>query len=210
MAYPLPADVALKALKDEGVNVHTFGNWKTHNRAGHGSWGPVHGVMLHHTVTKDTRPSVQLCHDGRPGLPGPLCHGVIDKDGITHMVGWGRTNHAGLGDAQVLRSVVKESPLTKPRFNTVDGNSRFYGFECINLGDGKDPWTESQIDAMVRVSAALLRAHGWGKQGSTSVIGHKEWQVGKIDPLGPNFPGMDELRNRVQERLHGKMKMSRP
>ncbi|MBD3004551.1 N-acetylmuramoyl-L-alanine amidase [Streptomyces sp. 5-10] len=205
MAYPLSADAAYKAIKDEGVRVRGFGDWKKHNRAGHGLWGPVHGVMLHHTASAGTKSSVQLCRDGHTALPGPLCHGVIDKDGITHMVGWGRANHAGLGDGGVLRAVVRESKLSKPRFATVDGNARFYGFECINLGDNKDHWPEDQIEAMVRVSAALLRAHGWGVQGVTSVIGHEEWQVGKVDPRGPGFPGMDEIRLRVAERLGGKL-----
>jgi hypothetical protein len=121
------------------------------------------------------------------------------------MVGWGRANHAGLGDGGVLRSVMRERGLTPPRFTTVDGNARFYGFECVNLGDGKDPWPEPQIEAMVRVSTALVRAHGWGAQGVTSVIGHKEWQLGKIDPKGPGFPGMDEIRQRVAERISGKL-----
>lgn len=201
MAHPLSADAALKAFKKEGITVRGFRNWKTHNRSGQGAWGPVHGVMLHHTVTSGTESSVKLCRNGHSNLPGPLCHGVIDKDGLLYLVGWGRTNHAGLGDAGVLRSVTRESGLKKPRFATVDGNSRFYGFECINLGNNKDPWPDAQIETMVRVSAALLRAHKWGKDGDTSVIGHKEWQPGKIDPRGPGFPGMPKIRARVQERL---------
>ena len=47
---------------------------------------------------------------------------------------------------------------------------------------------------MVLVSAALIRAHGWGRNGDTSVIGHCEWQLGKIDP----YPlSMREIRSRV-------------
>ena len=30
----------------------------------------------------------------------------------------------------------------------VDGKARFYGFECVNRGDGKDPWPAAQLDAM--------------------------------------------------------------
>lgn len=201
MAFPVSPTKALKAFKKEGIKVEPFGDWSKHNRQGHGPWGPVHGVMLHHTATSGTRASLQACYDGRPGLPGPLCHGVIDKDGTLYLTGWGRCNHAGLGDAGVLRAVIREAPLPKKQFTTVDGNSRFYGFECINLGNGKDPWPEVQIEAMVRASAALCRLHKWGANGATSVISHEEWQVGKIDPRGPGFPGMREIRSRVAKRL---------
>ncbi|MFD7709464.1 N-acetylmuramoyl-L-alanine amidase [Streptomyces sp. NPDC059786] len=203
MATPLTAAKFLAALRAEGVDVVQVGNWKTHNRAGHGAWGPVHGVMIHHTVTKGTDNTVAICRDGYSSLPGPLCHGVIDKKGVVHLVGYGRANHAGLGDDDVLAAVIAEKALPTANEATVDGNARFYGFECENLGDNKDPWPAVQVEAIVRVSAALLRAHGWGEDGKTSVIGHKEWQPGKIDPRGPGI-SMSDVRTRVAERLeHG-------
>jgi hypothetical protein len=201
MSHPLTPQAALKAFKAEGITVQTVGKWRTHSRAGHGTWGPVHGVMLHHTVTQGLETSLRICRRGHAALPGPLCHGVIDKEGVLHLVGWGRANHAGLGDARVLQAVIREKPLPKRAFSSIDGNARFYGFECINLGNGRDPWPEEQVETMVRASAALCRAHGWGKTGDTSVIGHLEWQPGKIDPKGPGFPGMDEIRKRVAKRL---------
>jgi hypothetical protein len=133
-------------------------------------------------------------------LPGPLCHGVIAKDGTVHLVGWGRANHAGLGDDDVLRAVIAEKPLPADNEANADGNARFYGFECENLGDGKDPWPAVQVEAAVRASAAILRAHRWGRDGNTSVIGHSEWQPGKVDPRGPGV-SMPDIRERVAERL---------
>ncbi|MBY8878080.1 peptidoglycan-binding protein [Actinacidiphila acidipaludis] len=195
MATPLSADVLVAALKHEGVTVVEHLGWRTHNRAGHGPWGPVHGVVIHHTVTSGTDGSVALCWNGRSDLPGPLCHGVIAKDGSVHLVGNGRTNHAGLGDGQVLAAVVAERPLPAPRVNDTDGNRSFYGFECVNMGDGKDPWPEAQLDAIERVSAAICRAHGWH---APSVIGHKEWTDLKDDPRGFS---MDTLRSRIATRL---------
>ncbi|MGW2512542.1 hypothetical protein ACWC0A_24770 [Streptomyces scopuliridis] len=44
-----------------------------------------------------------ICRDGHSTLPGPLCHGVIGKDGVVHLVGYGRANHAGGGDPLVLK-----------------------------------------------------------------------------------------------------------
>lgn len=197
MARPLSADRIVKALRDEGLTVHEVRSWRTHNRNSKGAWGPVNGVMVHHTVTQGTQNSVRLCYDGYSGLPGPLCLGVIDKEGAVHLVGNGRANHAGLGDSDVLAAVIAERKLPPDRKADTDGNSRFYGFECVNLGDGKDPWPEAQLLAVEQASAALCRAHGWGHR---SVIGHKEWQPGKIDPAGFT---MDAMRERIRERLGG-------
>ncbi|WEH40807.1 N-acetylmuramoyl-L-alanine amidase [Streptomyces sp. AM 2-1-1] len=198
MAAPLSADALLLALRSEGLRVVEYKSWRTHNREGHGLWGPVHGVMIHHTVTSGTASSVELCYAGHSELPGPLCHGVIDKEGTVHMVGHGRANHAGLGDDDVLRAVITEAALPADNEANTDGNARFYGFECVNLGDGKDPWPAEQLLAIERVSAAICRAHDWE---ADSVIGHLEWQPGKVDPRGFTMPSM---RTRVAARLETK------
>lgn len=140
MATPLSADKLLKALRDEGLHVVEHRSWRTNNRNHKGPWGPTHGVMIHHTVTSGTASSVELCYNGHSALPGPLCHGVIAKDGTVHLVGNGRANHAGLGDDDVLRAVIAEKALPPDNEANTDGNRHFYGFECVNLGDGKDPW----------------------------------------------------------------------
>ncbi|MFG3244612.1 N-acetylmuramoyl-L-alanine amidase [Streptomyces sp. NPDC048157] len=191
----------MKVLKDEGLKVVGVKSWKTHNRAGHGNWGPINGVIMHHTVTKGTDASINICYNGHADLPGPLCHGVIDKDGTVYLVSAGRANHAGLGDPTVLSAVVAERKTPGDKVATVDGNSRFYGFECVNLGDGKDSWPDVQVDAMVKAAAAICRHYGWK---AASVIGHKEWQPGKIDPKGPAFDDMDTFRARIDARLKGK------
>ncbi|MFJ1695642.1 N-acetylmuramoyl-L-alanine amidase [Streptomyces sp. NPDC088252] len=201
MAAPLAAERLLQALRAEGVHVVEVGNWRTHNRNSKGPWGPLNGSIVHHTVTKGTGSTVRIVRDGYADLPGPLCHGMIAKDGRVHLVGWGRTNHAGGGDPRVLDQVIAESystrpaPPTKGNANGTDGNARFYGWECENLGDGKDPWPKAQYDAIVRVQAALCRAHGWSAK---SVIGHREWSADKIDPRGIDMP---RLRADVAERL---------
>jgi hypothetical protein len=195
MAPPLTADRLLQALRNEGLRVVEHRSWRTHNRNHKGPFGPVHGVMIHHTVTEGTQQSVELCYNGHSSLPGPLCHGVIAKDGTVYLVGNGRTNHAGNGDDDVLRAVQNETDLPADNEANTDGNRHFYGFECINLGDGKDPWPAAQLEAIERVSAAICRAHGWSQR---SVIGHLEWQPGKVDPRG--F-GMDWMRGLIRDRL---------
>ncbi|WP_046731169.1 N-acetylmuramoyl-L-alanine amidase [Streptomyces humi] len=195
MAPPMSAGALLDALRDEGVTVVEVGDWREHNRNHKGPWGPVHGVMIHHTATHGADRAVRLCRYGRPGLPGPLCHGVITKDGTVHLVGYGRVNHAGLGDDDVLRAVIAEKALPPENEANTDGNRHFYGFECENLGDGEDPWPQAQLTAIERVAAAVCRRHGWSER---SVIGHLEWQPGKVDPRGFS---MAWLRDRVRDRL---------
>jgi len=196
MASPLSADALVRALRNEGLKVVEHSGWRTNNRNSRGAWGPVHGVMIHHTVTSGTDATVRLCFEGRSDLPGPLCHGVIAKDGTVHLVGNGRANHAGLGDDEVLRAVIAESSgLPSPNENNTDGNARFYGFECVNLGDGQDPWPAAQLEAIEAASAAICRAHRWSAR---SVIAHKEWTNTKIDPRGFSMSGM---RDRIASRL---------
>jgi hypothetical protein len=164
----------------------------------------VNGVMLHHTASGSSG-IVDYCYNGSAALPGPLCLGVIDKKGEVWLIGNGRANHAGGGDLDVLNAVVAESYATKPpatnkhegSSGAVDGNARFYGFECVNQGDGKDPWPDVQVQAMVKASAALLRAHKWGAK---SAIGHLEWTSQKIDPKGKGVE-MPTLRGHIAAAL---------
>jgi hypothetical protein len=152
--------------------------------------------MIHHTVTKGSARTVDICRKGYASLPGPLCHGVITKDGRVHLVGYGRANHAGLGDDDVLRAVIAEQQrLPADNELNTDGNRHFYGFECENLGDGEDPWPAAQLEAIERAAAAVCRHHGWNER---SVIGHKEWQPGKVDPRGYT---MTSMRKRIGDRL---------
>ncbi|TXL91573.1 peptidoglycan-binding protein [Streptomyces sp. IB2014 016-6] len=204
MATPMSAAAFVEALVAEGLVVVETDGWRTRNRNHVGPWGPVHGVMMHHTVTKGTANTVRICRDGYAGLPGPLCHGVISKDGRVHLVGYGRANHAGSGDDDVLQAVIAEKKLPADDESNTDGNRHFYGFECENLGDGKDPWPAVQVEAMEAAAAAVCRVHDWGPR---SVIGHLEWQPGKIDPHGVS---MDGLRGRIDERLDDRPDKPKP
>ncbi|WP_432198723.1 N-acetylmuramoyl-L-alanine amidase [Streptomyces sp. bgisy027] len=196
MAKPLTAAQLVAALKAEGCTVREVRSWRTHNRNHVGAWGPVNGVMVHHTATGPGVDVVDLIYDGHSSLPGPLSTGCITKDGTIHLTGNGRANHAGGGDPRVLAAVVSESygdypPATHEHQGSsgaVDGNSHFYGWECENKGDGKDPWPRAQYVAIVKATAAIIRAHrakgdNWGLEGK-SAIGHLEWSDWKPDPRG--------------------------
>jgi hypothetical protein len=206
MATPPIAAKFAALFRDEGVSVVEVYGWESRNRNAKGPWGPVHGVMIHHTVTRGTAKTVGIVRDGYAALPGPLCHGMIAKDGRVHLVGYGRANHAGLGDPDVLRAVIAETKPPADNEATVDGNRAFYGFECENLGDGKDPWPAVQIEAIVRVIAALARHHKWSAR---SALRHLDWQPGKIDPRGPGMDWTDILA-RVTKRLAGGTSAPKP
>lgn len=201
MSDPMSYSTFLRILRAEGLTViehYTDGRDPSyHNRNHKGAWGPVHGVMIHHTVTSGHDSTINICRTGHSSLPGPLCHGVICKAGHIHVVGYGRANHAGSGDDDVLRAVINETALPADNEANTDGNRYFYGFECENLGDGRDPWPAAQLLAIEKASAAIARHHGWSER---SVIGHLEWQPGKIDPRGFT---MDSMRNRIKDRLAG-------
>jgi len=190
MSDPMTADQLTAQFRRWGVSFTEHPGWRTNNRAGHGAWGPVNGSMIHHTASGDGTGIVELCYSGRVDLPGPLCHGVIHKDGTVTLVGNGRANHAGAGALNVYSAVLDELRVPAPGADTVDGNAHFYGWECVNLGTGKDPWPDVQLEAMVRVQAAVCEFHGWGPQ---SVIGHLEWTTRKIDPRGFTMVSMRAL-----------------
>lgn len=190
MPAPGTAAAFIAALKSQGVTVKEHSGWRTHNRNGKGSWGPLYGVMFHHTVSTDAG-ITEYCYNGSAELPGPLCHGVIHKDGSVTLVGWGRANHAGGGDPDVLASVKAERvPLPETNQHqgsagAVDGNAHFIGFECVNKGDGSDPWPAVQLAAMKRAAAAVCDLYGWSAK---SVIRHTDWSDWKSDPKGIDWP----------------------
>lgn len=189
MADPMSAAALLRILKAEGCVIKTpHAGWATHERDDETGkpFGPVNGVMIHHTAGLNAGGYV---YSGSTALPGPLCHAYIRKDGVLEMCSAGRANHAGGGSPDVLRAVTAESYMTRPPATNhhegspgaADGNDHFYGFECENLGTGKDPWPDAQYQAMVRASAAILRYYDWSEK---SCIGHLEWSDWKKDPAG--------------------------
>jgi hypothetical protein len=200
----------VKALKDEGLTVDEkkFPNWRTHERDDETgkAFGPVNGVVIHHTAGRN---SLNLVYNGTSDLPGPLCHSHLDKNGKVTMISAGRANHAGTFAQNAFDAMLNEAK-THPRPNAsepVDANDRTYGIEIENLGDAKDFYPQTQYDAAVRWATAICRFHGWS---ADSVIGHKEGTRRKIDPRGPIGKAdgpmwdMDTFRKDVAARLNTK------
>lgn len=196
MAVPLTPGQILAALRGEGLALVPRLGWTTHNRNGHGAWGPVNGVMIHHTAGTS---SANLVWDGTPDLPGPLAHAHLAKNGKLTLMSSGRANHAGRGSQAVFDAVVQSRPVPagNPGPDAVDGNAHFYGLEIENLGNGRDPYPPVQYEAAVKWAAAVCRVYGWDEY---SVIGHREWTTRKIDP---SF-SMAQFRRDVREQLEPK------
>jgi len=181
MAPPLTPAEWRAALRAEGVPFIELDGWTTRGRdAATGRiFGPVHGVLNHHTAGVDSLATI--AYNGTAGLPAPLAHALLRKNGVVVLVADGRANHAGLVAANVYQALVDEKPLPKQdKSETVDGNDSLYGLEVENLGNGKDRYTRQQYDSWVRFNAALCRAHGWSPG---SVAAHLETSAeGKPDP----------------------------
>lgn len=185
------------------VNDRNGVDWYEHNRAGHGAWGPVNGIGNHHTGGKDNADGASVLWNGYGALPGPLCHAGIRTDGSLLLNGWGRVNHFGLGDSDVLQHVVNEDYTGQlhPRKANVDGNVHFYGFEWMydGLSEPSEHYPKLYRTA-VRLNAAICTHHGWTELSS---IGHGEWQPGKWDPGHANGKLFDcaKFRGHVKQAI---------
>ncbi|MFI8297277.1 N-acetylmuramoyl-L-alanine amidase [Streptomyces nigra] len=186
MASPLSPDRLIAILRAEGVKISEYPGWRTRERDDETGkpFGPVHMILNHHTASRNSRDIV--ARDGVAGLPGPLAHIHLAKDGIATLCSAGRTNHAGLMAKNAYNSFLNEAsthPAPSKASGTVDGNDVAYGIETENLGDNKDPYTRAQYDAWVRINTAICREYDWSEQ---SCGCHKETSVeGKVDPRGP-------------------------
>lgn len=165
------------ALRSWGLDVVEVTGWQDRRRPG--SFNPM-GVLIHHTAGpkgKDAT-SLQVCIDGRPDLPGPLCQLLIARSGKVYVISAGRCNHAGKGEL--------------PGYVARDqGNTKLLGIELENDGIG-EPYPTEQYDAAVRATAAVLDLLGEMRY---CVWGHREYSsTGKVDPLF----SMTEFRNAVK------------
>jgi hypothetical protein len=200
MATPMTAAQIVVQLKEWGVPYRTTDSWANHNRNHKGPWGPVNGFMWHHTGSNtSTADQISLLRKGYSGLPGPLCNFGIATNGICYLIGWGRANHAGLGDDDVLDAVIAEK-LKFPTDNesNTDGNARLYGAEFMY--SGSTPMTDAQYETGILLSCAIIDFHNWNEN---SILGHGQWQPGKWDPgYAPNkMMDMEEVQKDIASRF---------
>jgi N-acetylmuramoyl-L-alanine amidase-like protein len=182
------------ALRAEGLVINEIRGWETRGRPG--TFAPV-GALWHHTAGAK---SLGIIVNGRSDLPGPLANLHVEKPGHVNLVSANRCNHAGKGAGEVVKRLRAGQP---PRGDAgklglpddTDGNGILVGIEVENLGDGRDPYPDPQLDTVARVGAALSRFYGFGSHAHAH---HREWTRRKIDMSwrGP-------LRDAIADRLKG-------
>lgn len=182
-------------LRAAGLTVVESAGWANRGYAGQ-DLRQVRGVLWHHTATNRTRyaaqdaPTLSMCLNGRPDLPGPLCNIVFGRSGTVYLLAAGVANHAGAGSA--------------PGVPANMGNHYLIGIEMESSGIAPWDWTDDQVRVAPHLGAALERAYlGWLDESERLQLGHLEYSSqGKIDPAG--WPGgMDGLRASINAVLTG-------
>ncbi|HEX6684546.1 MAG TPA: N-acetylmuramoyl-L-alanine amidase, partial [Candidatus Limnocylindrales bacterium] len=179
---PWLADV----LRAAGVPVVEVGGWQTRMRSG--SFEPF-GVLWHHTAATSSAsnpaPALNVCVNGRSDLAGPLCHALVDYNGVFHVISAGRANHAG------------ESGGSGP-IPAGDGNAMLIGWE-IDYNGVSQAMTAAQYNNSVKATAAVLKRLG---RDASYARGHRETSVtGKIDP---SFIDLNAMRSDVANAMRGR------
>ncbi|WP_405094806.1 N-acetylmuramoyl-L-alanine amidase [Micromonospora sp. NBC_01412] len=181
MGIPWLADV----LRAAGVAVVEEGDWRS--RGVSGSFAPI-GVLWHHTAATSSpsrpAPALGVCISGRSDLPGPLCHALVDYNGVFHLISANRANHAGNSRGS--------GPIP-----VGSGNTMLIGWE-IDYNGVNQSMTAAQYSASVAATAAVLRRLG---RDASYARGHRETSTtGKIDP---SFIDLDAMRRDVAAAMAG-------
>jgi peptidoglycan hydrolase-like protein with peptidoglycan-binding domain len=179
-----------ETLLDAGLQISRVDGWEDRGRPG--AFGPIKGVICHHTVGLATgnMPSLNTLIHGRAAsktakaLSGPLAQLGLGRDGTYYIVAAGRANHAGDGAWH----------------GDTAGNTHFIGIEAEHTGDPATPWPEIQLDAYKRGVAAILKKIGASAE---MCCGHKEWTRRKPDPTRID---MDDFRREVAAMMGGELR----
>jgi hypothetical protein len=189
----------LSLLDAFGVDLTEVPGWET-RKASNYAWGPLIGIIVHHTASSNT--TLDLVKNGRVDLSGPLYHIYTESnpEKKTWLVAYGgRANHAGLGDIDVFNAVGSNTPLPDPNQDDMGGNQWF--LSVSTEGPPINPWC---YDQLVNTVGALCTYYSWNP--AWDVIGHKEWTSRKVDP---SF-SMDQFRADVTKRIDEVMSKTHP
>lgn len=147
--------------------------------------------------TRRPAPSLNICINGRPDVPGPLVHGLVALDGTIHIICSGRANHAGMGHkALIVRmtgGLAPQGTAAALRFADTGGSSGYLcGWEVEN--DGKAPFSRAQVNSITNIAKATRHRLGFNVAQSIDWH-HAAWTRRKID-ITPG-PRMAELHARA-------------
>lgn len=172
-------------LRAEGLEVREHPGWRDR---GHGDFGAIWGVVVHHTGSFGATPD-SIANHPQLGLCSQL---YLGSDGVYTVVGAGIAWHAGQGSHPGLP----------------DGNANSYtiGIEAANDGGGvpgrphRSSWSDAQYDAYVRGVGAILRRLG---HDASHVIAHREWAGAAQGKWDPGAIDMQIFRRDVQAVIDG-------
>ena len=163
-------------LRAAGLSVRTYPGWETR---GSDRWGPLRGIVCHATAgarnSSDAGEMRVLWETGSSTAPVPISQLYLSRTGTWWVGASGLCYHVLIGQRGPHRGY---------------GNAALIGVEAANDNRG-EPWPAVQVDAYIRGVAAICRHMGWS---SDVVVGHREHQTDKTDPLGID---MHDFRRRV-------------
>lgn len=145
------------------------------------------GILWHWTAGKPTAtrpaPSLAICINGRPDVPGPLVPGLIGLDGRLHIICSGRANHAGPGHQALLADIragrmPRGSAAKLGLADTGGSGGALIGIEIEN--DGKAPLTEAQLVTIGQLGARCAKSFRWTRA-QAGGYSHLNWTKRKID-----------------------------
>jgi hypothetical protein len=152
-----------RAFAGSGLPVVEYGGWKGR---GHGTPGTALCVVCHHTAGPATgnTPSLNVCVNGRPGLPGPLCNLYLARDGTVYIIAAGIAYHAGATNASWAN------------------NSHALGIEAE--ATGVSSWPEPQYSNFAKMCRCLSDFYRFPIE---KIVGHKEICSPAGRKIDPNF-----------------------
>ena len=179
-----------------GSKLKALPDWQQY---GHGDFGPIFGIMVHHTG--NARADAMSIRNGRPDLEGPLSNLHIAQDGTVTVVAAGVCWHAGAG--------------SYPGIPTNGGNQVLIGIECAWPRDTsitpatqtRERWPDAQIIAMRDSVAAILNKLGFAQD---RVIAHKEYAGQAAGKWDPGNLDMGWFRREVKKAQRGDFKKPVP
>ena len=179
-----------------GDKLKALPDWQNY---GHGDFGPIWGVMIHHTG--NARADAMSIRNGRPDLEGPLSNLHIAQDGTVTVVAAGVCWHAGAG--------------SYPGIPTNGGNQVLIGIECAWPRDTsitpatqtRERWPDAEIISMRDTVAAILNKLGFAQD---RVIAHKEYAGQAQGKWDPGNLDMAWFRREVKKAQRGDFKKAEP
>ena len=147
-------------------------------------------ATLHHWTAgrpsvKNPAPSLNICINGREGIPAPLIHLLVDYNGTLHVVASGRANHAGVGHQELLAERIRKglAPAGSARSlrlgNTGGSGGSLVGVEIEHSGD-KSPLMIGQIRTLGWLTRAFTLGLGMN-EAQAARWHHKAWTDRKVD-----------------------------